>query len=125
MTAQPIPAKLRAQVLERDDYCCARCGISIRYGYYSLHHRLPRGRGGKHTAENLVTLCGSGTSAGGCHAHVESHRRAATAGGWLLHTGADPATSPVRSHGEWMQPTATGWRPVEHAEPHQQQGRAS
>lgn len=111
MTARPIPSALRKLVLERDGYACARCGRSLAGNYYSLHHRLPRSRGGQHTAENLVTMCGSGTSPG-CHGDVESHRQLATEQGWLLHSGADPACSPVLRRGAWLQPTVQGWEPA-------------
>jgi hypothetical protein len=112
MTAKAIPAALRKLILERDGYACARCRQLLQGNYYSLHHRLPRGRGGKHTAENLVTLCGSGTSANGCHAHVESHRTQATEDGWLVPSGADPAHYPILRDGVREQPTATGWELV-------------
>lgn len=113
MTAKAIPAKMRSQVLERDDYACSRCRKMLQGSYYSLHHRLPRGRGGTHTVENLVTLCGSGTSPNGCHEHVESHRQQATADGWLVPSGMDPAKWPVHRGGEWLQPTAAGWEPAQ------------
>jgi len=107
MTAKPIPAALRRLALERDDYTCCRCGRPLQGSYYSLQHRLPRVRGGKHTAENLVTLCGSGTT--GCHGWIESHRAEATAQGWLIHTGMDPASIPILRGGVWLVPTAHGW----------------
>lgn len=37
----------------------------------NLHHLVPRGLGGDDTADNLVPLCGSGTT--GCHGLVEIH----------------------------------------------------
>jgi 5-methylcytosine-specific restriction endonuclease McrA len=110
MTAKAIPAKLRALVLERDGYACARCRQLLQGNYYSLHHRLPRGRGGKHTAENLVTLCGSGTM--GCHGDVESHRQKATDDGWLVPSGFEPSNYPILRDGVREQPTATGWELV-------------
>lgn len=114
MSANPIPARLRALILERDDYTCTRCGQPLRDDDYSLQHRLPRGRGGRHTPENLVAMCGSATN-GGCHAIVESYRARATMEGWLVPSGIDPAAWPVLRDGTWLQPTATGWIP---AEPH-------
>jgi HNH endonuclease len=110
VTAKPIPAKLRALVLARDGYACARCGKLLHGDYYSLHHRLPRGRGGTHTAENLVTLCGSATT--GCHHMVESYRTRATIEGWLVSSGFDPAHYAIVRSGIWSQPTATGWEPA-------------
>lgn len=45
--------------------------MSVLVSAYSFHHR--KGRGGKspHTPQNLVTLCGSGTT--GCHGFVHAH----------------------------------------------------
>lgn len=108
-----IPVKLRQQILERDDHTCTRCGTPIYEGDYSLHHRLPRGRGGTATPENLVTLCGSGTT--GCHQVIESYRAKATVEGWLVPSGIDPAVWPVLRDARWLQPTTTGWVP---ADPH-------
>lgn len=109
--SRPVPAKLRASILERDSHACARCGrpVDVSSGYYSLHHRLPRSRGGTHTPENLVTLCGSGTTR--CHVEVESLRAQARAEGWLVPTGVDPAAWPVLRGGQWWQLTAEGWVP--------------
>lgn len=107
MSAKPIPPRLRAQILERDGYACARCCRLLQGNYYSLHHRLPRSRGGKHTPENLVTLCGSGVT--GCHGWIESNRQLATEQGWLIPTGMDPANWPVLRQSVWLQPTAQGW----------------
>jgi hypothetical protein len=110
--ARPIPPKLRAKILERDGYACSRCLRLLEGNYYSLHHRLPRGRGGKHTAANLVTVCGSGTSPG-CHSWIETHRREATEQGWLVHSGMDPARIPIFRSGVWLQPSEGSWEPVE------------
>lgn len=44
---------------------------------------------------NLITLCGSATSAGGCHGEVERSRTAALAAGWLLHANDTPSLVPV------------------------------
>lgn len=111
--ARPIPLKLRQQILTRDDHTCTRCDQPIRDSDYSLHHRLPRGRGGQHTPENLVTVCGSATT--GCHQVIESYRARATVDGWLVPSGINPAAWPVHRVGQWLQPTATGWEP---SEPH-------
>ena len=58
-----LSEKLRLDILTRDGYRCYICG-----GEDSLevHHIIPRKLGGKHIAENLVTLCV------GCHRSVES-----------------------------------------------------
>ncbi len=70
----------------RDNGNCARCGITLS-GFYSLHHRKPRGMGGtkdprSDDPRNLIHLCGSGTT--GCHGLIESHRAQAYETGWLL-----------------------------------------
>lgn len=52
---------------------CRVCGS----GWDSLHHLYPRGQGGDDAIENLIPLCGSGTT--GCHGLVENHNRAARA----------------------------------------------
>lgn len=113
MKAKPIPQALRARVLERDGYTCCRCFRLLQGNYYSLHHRLPRSRGGKHTAENIVTVCGSGTSPDGCHLWIETNRQRAYEEGWLIYTGMDPASSPVLRGGAWLQPTVDGWVEVQ------------
>jgi hypothetical protein len=56
---------LRAQVLERDGWTCQFCG---RQRELHVHHVHPRGRGGKDTEENLVTLCAL------CHRSIHDHR---------------------------------------------------
>ena len=55
-------AKLREQ-------WCVVCGEPVG----SAHHILPRSRSGDDCAENLVGLCGSGTT--GCHGKVEAGDR--------------------------------------------------
>lgn len=112
MSAKPVPVKLRKLILERDGYCCTRCGQILNSFFYSLHHRLPRSRGGTHTAANLVTVCGSGTSPG-CHSWIERNRLRAYTDGWLLYTAMDPERCPVLRGGVWLQPTAHGWEQVE------------
>lgn len=46
---------------------CRCCGGRA----HSLHHLVPRSRGGDDVAANLVGLCGDGTT--GCHGAVEAH----------------------------------------------------
>lgn len=118
-----IPGKLRALVRARDGGRCQRCGRFIGDGARSLHHRRPRGMGGsKHanTAANLILLCGTGTSAGGCHSIVEKHRTRALVQGFLVRQGHDPATRPVlRYLRTWEIPTADGWIPADPPEDYQ------
>lgn len=51
----------RKAIYRRDGYQCALCG-STRY--LQLHHYVPRGKGGKNSPQNLITLCSD------CHALV-------------------------------------------------------
>lgn len=90
----------RDLVLERDDYTCACCGRSVLYGPYSLQHRVARGMGGTsdpaiNRPSNLITLCGSATSPGGCHLAAEQRDGALLGLGFWLRRGDDPAARPV------------------------------
>ncbi|SEN88651.1 HNH endonuclease [Nonomuraea pusilla] len=101
----PSP-KLRALVEARDK-TCVRCGRQVPRDEDSIHHRVPRGRGGENTAENLLLLCGSGTT--GCHGWVESNRAEAYKLGYLVKTGFDPLDVPVLLVGKaWAYPTPDG-----------------
>lgn len=64
------PTATRAAVLRERG--CVVCGRPAATG----HHVLPRGRGGDDVAENLVALCGSGTT--GCHGDIENRDPAAS-----------------------------------------------
>lgn len=95
----PSPEQ-REQVITRARGCCERCGVVIRpWMDFSIHHRLPRGRGGTNVLSNLVLLCGSATTPQGCHLQVESQRTAAYDTGWLVKTGHVPAERPVLVYG--------------------------
>lgn len=86
-------------LLERAGGLCERCGNVLRGErgfHWSVHHRLPRGRGGDNGLSGLAALCGHGTA--GCHGRVESYRIQAYEDGWLVRTGHDPANSPVWLH---------------------------
>lgn len=85
----------REAVLARAHFRCERCGTYLAFQAYSIHHRLPRGRGGLNELSNLVLLCGSATTPGGCHTKVESHREEAYDDGWLVRTGMYPREVPV------------------------------
>lgn len=100
----PSP-KARRVVLDRAGGCCEVCGVLLHdgttfIGAHSVHHRRPRGSGGSSRADtnapsNLLLLCGSATTPGGCHAHIEGHRAEALVYGWLVPQGGDPAAVPA------------------------------
>lgn len=54
--------RVRAEVLRRDNFRCAECGITVRNVEADVHHLLPRAAGGTDEPSNLITLCD------GCHA---------------------------------------------------------
>lgn len=77
----------------------------------SIHHREPRSHpfDRLHQPENLLQLCGSGTT--GCHGWVHAHPARAYRLGYLVHTGKDPATIPVYYRtGGWQQLNKDGTR---------------
>ena len=84
-------------VLERAQYSCELDGAEMGYRRgvdYHVHHRRPRRMGGSqlpdtNAPQNLLILCSD------CHSTVESERRAAYAGGWLVKQNMDPARVPV------------------------------
>ena len=53
-------------LLERDGEGCLLCGRQP----VSIHHVIPRSLGGDDAVENLVGLCGTGTT--GCHGLIEA-----------------------------------------------------
>lgn len=88
-------AAVRALVLERDAYHCLGCGVDVRsVRWSSLQHRRARGQGGGNGPENLVTLCGSATSAG-CHLLCESRDSEMTARGMVVPSWNDPLETAV------------------------------
>jgi hypothetical protein len=59
-----IEDDVRVEVLERDSYCCQKCGWKLsdakaadRRTFLELHHRKHHAAGGKNVADNLITLC--------------------------------------------------------------------
>lgn len=82
---------------------CELCGRDLTTGHpFSRHHRRARGSGGSSLAwvnevSNLLLLCGSATTPGGCHSLVETQKVLAYANGWVVRmTGTHkPAEVPV------------------------------
>jgi 5-methylcytosine-specific restriction endonuclease McrA len=60
----PIPRKIKAEIYDRDKGICQGCGV---IGVH-LHHIIFRSQGGKHTVDNLVTLCND------CHTRAHNCR---------------------------------------------------
>lgn len=104
-------AVVRLVVVSRAGGSCELCGVPVAMidddsqttplAAYSIHHRQPRGMGGTddpavNSSANLLLLCGSATTPGGCHAMVESQRAMAVEHGWLVPKPLDPASKPVR-----------------------------
>lgn len=101
----PVTPAQRKAVLHRDGWKCRRCWRTVDL---NIHHRKLRSQGGTDEAENLVTLCGSGTT--GCHGWVHANPRIARAHGWMVPSWADPAEWPIRfAEGNWSQPRAFWW----------------
>lgn len=115
---QPVKDAVDARDQKYGQPQCQRCGRMIT-GWFSRHHRDPRGMGGSkadpHALVNLVLLCGSATSRGGCHHEVESRRKQARIDGWLVPDGISAEDWPVRRFGrkEYEMPGETGWTPAE------------
>lgn len=89
----------RDLVKERDDWTCASCGDPI-IGQWSIQHRVARGQGGTsnpaiNSPANLILLCGSATSPGGCHLACEQRDQRMHDLGFWLTNGQDPAAVPV------------------------------
>ena len=62
-------AVTKEEILERDEYLCQLCGIDEALtgrSKHKIYFVLPRSRGGKHTAANLLTLCSA------CYSHQVS-----------------------------------------------------
>jgi hypothetical protein len=109
MTVRQIPREVRELVDGRDGGRCQRCGTYT--SNRSRHHRKSKGMGGSKlfdTPQNIVTLCGSGTT--GCHGWVESNRDEAYDLGWLVRRNGrqDPADVHINTYWGWGLFTADG-----------------
>lgn len=90
----------RDLVMERDGFCCAFCGRQLLTGPRSLQHRQARGMGGRPAGDanrppNLLLLCGSATTPGGCHSWAESRAEEARVAGLWVPSWENPADVPV------------------------------
>lgn len=90
----------RDLVMERDGYSCAWCGRQLLTGPRSIQHRQARGMGGRPSGDanrpsNLLLLCGSATTPGGCHTWAESRAEEARVAGLWVPSWQDPAEVPV------------------------------
>lgn len=109
MSTQPSAATCRI-VDRRDGFKCLICNGKESDGWsgYSRHHRLMRSHPwpGLHEPENLLDVCGSGTT--GCHGRIHAHPGLAYRMGWLVHDWVeDPGEVPVKT-------AAHGWVFLEH-----------
>lgn len=68
---EDIPEATRWAVYQRDNQRCRMCGQANAYTY-SVHHIQYRSAGGNNDLDNLILLCGSGSS--GCHLQVHSNK---------------------------------------------------
>lgn len=78
-----------AEIRERDQGRCARCGQAQNL---NVHHRRRRSQGGKDTWANLVTLCAT------CHQWVHLHPFTAMNDGWLIRAGSTPEDTPLQHY---------------------------
>lgn len=90
-----IPADVRAAVLKRDGLRCRWCGTR---SHLHLHHIIYRSGGGKHTAENLITLCQRHHDA--VHSDKETYQPACQGVVWLYYYAGRLITVP--EYIRWM-----------------------
>lgn len=93
----------KAVVAERALWRCEVCGCSLMFCPvgYSFHHRRLRGMGGSkradtHAPQNLLLLCGSGTT--GCHGFAHHNRAFASDHGTIISRSVDPLEQPVHMY---------------------------
>ena len=99
--------KTRKLIMERAGYKCEICGLSMVIG--QIHHRQPRGMGG--TRSKSRSSCSNGLYVHAkCHAMVESQRERAYMMGWLVKTGYQPESTPVKLWDGWFVLTVDGQR---------------
>jgi len=108
-----IPEGVKMAVDTRDEQRCFRCREWIAAGG-SRHHRKLRSRQGANTVQNLVLLCGSGTTR--CHGWVHANVAEATRVGLIVPSWREPENVPILrgelflggAYAEWflLEPTA-------------------
>jgi hypothetical protein len=54
---EPVSARLRLLILERDQYRCQRCGAGREDAQLEIDHVHPRSKGGTNDPSNLQVLC--------------------------------------------------------------------
>lgn len=86
--------KAEQAAISRDGDTCLRCGRNLQGWPASLHHRKLKGRkvppAEYDLVENLVVLCGTGTT--GCHGWAHHNRAEAQQSGWIVNSWDDPAS---------------------------------
>jgi hypothetical protein len=83
---KPRPRIHDPSAMQRAHYegdCCVACGVT---GPLNAHHVLSRARGGDDVPENLLLVCGSGTT--GCHGMFH-------AGSWAVAAAIGLALTPA------------------------------
>jgi hypothetical protein len=117
----PMPVALAAMVLVRAEWCCDWCARSIDGQPFSRQHRRAHGMGGRqgaelHTPANVIVLCGSATSPGGCHDRAENtkDRQMAYDLGFAIRGEARrPEDVPILRHGLHLVIPGDGvWHPA-------------
>jgi hypothetical protein len=95
---------VRGLVFARAGGRCERCGAGFNLSY---HHRLKRSQGGDWVPQNIVLVCGSGTT--GCHGWIEHNPDRAGRDGWHVRPWEDPEDIPIKLHrSEWYVLTPDG-----------------
>jgi hypothetical protein len=95
-TTRPGITEAEQAAKDRDGDTCQRCGRNLQGQPASKHHRKLKGRGTPpeefDRVENIVVLCGTGTT--GCHGWAHAERTASHEAGWTCWTWEDPAVRP-------------------------------
>lgn len=89
----------RNVVCNRASVYCERCGAHIAVRGLTMHHRVKASQGGPWTPQNIVRLCGHGTTPDGCHCWVEHNPNDAEVEGFHVRPWVDPATVPILRRG--------------------------